>query len=55
MIERGLCCKNNGAKIKGFVSKNAPGDSDSVAVVKVNCNNLSYIKNLLESANENKQ
>lgn len=26
-----LCCKNNGAKIKGFVSKNAPGDSDSVA------------------------
>lgn len=26
-------------KIKGFVSKNAPGDSDSVAVVKVNCNN----------------
>jgi len=26
-----LCCKNNGAKIKGFVLKNAPGDSDSVA------------------------
>lgn len=25
-----LCCKNNGAKIKGFVSKNAPGDSDTV-------------------------
>lgn len=55
MIERGLCCKNNGAKIKGFVSKTAPGDSDSVAVVKVNCNNWSYIKNLLESAYENKQ
>ena len=31
MIEHGLCCKNNGAKIKGFVSKNAPVDSDSVA------------------------
>lgn len=31
MIERGLCCKNNGAKNKGFVLKNAPGDSDSVA------------------------
>lgn len=55
MIERGLCCKNNGAKIKGFVSKNAPGDRDSVAVVKTNCNNWSYIKNLLESAYENKQ
>ena len=25
------CCKNNGAKNKGFVSKNAPGASDSVA------------------------
>lgn len=42
-------------KIKGFVSKNAPGDSDTVVLVKTNCNNLSYIKNLLESANENKQ
>ena len=42
-------------KIKDFVSKKAPGDSDSVAVVKTNCNNWSYIKNLLESVYENKQ
>lgn len=42
-------------KIKGFVLKNAPDDSDSVALVKTNCNNLSYIKNLLKLAYENKQ
>lgn len=55
MIEHGFVVKTMEHKIKGFVSKNSPGDSDSVAVVKVNCNNLSYIKNLLESAYENKQ
>ena len=55
MIERGLCCKNNGAQNQGLCLKKGPGDSDSVAVVKTNCNNWSYIKNLLESVYENKQ
>lgn len=39
MIEHGFVVKTMEQKNKGFVSKNAPGDSDSVALVKTNCNN----------------